>query len=407
MGDLLTIPNFELEEEIGRGGMARVYLARQLAPKRRVAVKVVSPRRGDDPSFLQTLKQEGDTVAQFSHENIVTVYACGVVDNHYYLAMEILNGGDLAGRIGAGLPADEALSILRQMASALDHAHQRNTLHRDIKPENILFHESGKAVLVDFGIAKDADSESNFTKAGAVVGTPHYMAPERAQGKPVDARSDIYALGVLFYEMLTGEKMYSGGDTFAISYAHVYESIPELPTPLARYQPLLNRMVAKNPDDRFQSASELTRALDEIHASAAPTPSDDTGSTVVIDPATDNTDSRPRASKSPDTPPPARRRSPLVWGSLGVAIVAATLAVVLSLRDSGSDGEPVLSMEVVTLIRDRLAAAEAMVRMGKYQDAENVYALVLSEYDCGNKEARNGLRAANPKRYEETIANCD
>ena len=194
----IDIPNFTLGKEIGRGGMAAVYLGEQLQPKRQVAIKIVSPQ-GNDAKILEDLKKEGDTVAQFSHPNIVTVYACGVVDHYYYLAMEILAGGDLKQKIDAGCTELEAFNIMIDMAKALEHAHKRGTLHRDIKPENILFHDDGQAVLVDFGIARAGNAVSEFTRVGAVVGTPHYMSPERALGKDIDERSDIYALGVVFY----------------------------------------------------------------------------------------------------------------------------------------------------------------------------------------------------------------
>lgn len=398
----LSIPNFSLEKEIGRGGMATVYLAHQLAPKRKAAVKIVAPRRGDDPAFLRTLKREGDTVAQLSHPNIVTVYACGVVDNHYYLAMEMLDGGDLASRIREGVSVASAVAILGQIAGALEHAHAHNILHRDIKPENILFHESGRAVLVDFGIAKESDRETPFTQAGAVVGTPHYMAPERAQGKSVDGRSDLYALGVVFYEMLTGEKMYQGNDTFAISYAHVHEPVPALPESLARYQPLLERLVAKDPDQRFQNATELRSTLRFFGES--PTSNDEGGTLVMAhDRESGAADQRPSSS---------RRRSPvsaLVVGALAIAVIATVAAIVLAVRDDDAEPtaeEPLISMQARTRIRDLLQAAEAQTRIGNYTVAEDLYAQVLSDFDCGNREARGGLKSANPTRYHQVVADC-
>ncbi len=410
MSERIDIPNFKLQDEIGRGGMARVYLAEQQAPRRRVAVKIVSPQTGDDPSFLQALKQEGDTVAQFSHENIVTVYACGVVDSQYYLAMEILGGGDLAQRIRQGLTAEEALKILSQMAGALEHAHAANTLHRDIKPENILFHDNGKAVLVDFGIAKDVDTESNFTKAGAVVGTPHYMAPERAQGKTVDARSDIYALGVVFYEMLTGEKMYKGGDTFAISYAHVYEPIPELPASQARFQQLLNQMVAKDPDERFQSAGALREKIDSLRTVVAHAPGPATDATIVVPSSENHVATQPRQKQGPSlTGASSPLKSPLVMGGIAVAIVAGLIAAVLIARNPGPVATVAareIPIETRKKISRLLAAADSMSKIKNYQQAEDNYAKVLTEYDCANDEARRGLEAHNPERAAKVIAAC-
>ncbi|MFK8010421.1 MAG: serine/threonine-protein kinase, partial [Marinicellaceae bacterium] len=245
--DLLKIPNFKLIKEIGQGGMAKVYLGEQLQPKRKVAIKIVSPSN-TDPKILDDLKQEGDTVAQFNHPNIVTVYACGLVENNYYLAMEILSGGDLKQKISSEKLEDvEVLKIMKDMSSALAHSHHRKTLHRDIKPENIMFNDEGKAVLLDFGIAKAEGKVSEFTRIGAVVGTPHYMSPERALGKEIDERSDLYALGVVMYEMLIGKKLFEGEDTFAVSYAHVHEPPPALPEDKSALQPILDKLLAKSP----------------------------------------------------------------------------------------------------------------------------------------------------------------
>ncbi len=421
----IEIPNFELIEELGRGGMARVYLANQLQPKRKVAIKIVAPTTGQDDAFMESLKLEGDMAAQCSHANIVTVYACGVVDHHYYLAMELLSGGDLTERIKRGIDASEALQILEDMAGALDHAHSINLLHRDIKPENIMFHESGKAVLVDFGIAKEQDTESNFTKAGAVVGTPHYMSPERATGKPIDFRSDLYALGVVFYEMLTGNKLFEGADTFAISYAHVYEPIPMLPEPYVKYQPLLNRLVAKDPDSRFQSAGELLAALKKPASVAALDPAN--SATLAVAPselASGEMASAPPASSAPGPAPaePAVQKSGLPVVPIAAVAILVVVAAVFGARmmgGSGSDAGPSnpsgirvgmgqnLDVAERERMQELLAAAASMSRINNYEQAEENLFKVLSEFDCKNEEARRGLLALNPSRAEEIIQICD
>lgn len=382
----IEIPNFVLEKEIGEGGMAKVYLARQIEPKRKVAIKIVAPATSQDDAFIQSLKQEGDTAAQFSHDHIVTIYACGVIDGHYYMAMEILSGGDLSQRIKQGLDEKSALTITRQMASALGLAHQRNTLHRDIKPENILFHESGKAVLVDFGIAKDADTTSNFTKAGAVVGTPHYMAPERVTGKSVDARSDLYALGVVLYEMLTGKKLYEGKDTFAISYAHVYDEIPPLPADKDHLQPLLDRMLAKSPDDRFQDAEELIAEIDAYLAHSA-TPSGSRSKTR-------------QTARAPSASPSGSSKW-LVTGLVGVVLVAAASIAwfggffdgTSADKTAGSlpDGSRLEPAERIR-VQELLDSARSFVKIKNYDQAEANYHKVLTEYNCFNTEARSGYR---------------
>jgi len=429
----IEIPNFELLDEIGRGGMARVFLGKQLEPRRKVAVKIVAPGVGQDESFMQSLKQEGDICAQLSHQNIVTVYACGVIDGHYYLAMEYLGGGDLTKRIKAGgVPLDDALRLMKEMASALDQAHAENLLHRDIKPENIMFHTRGHAVLVDFGIAKEQDTESNFTKAGAVVGTPHYMSPERATGKSVDARSDLYALGVVFFEMLTGKKLYEGADTFAISYAHVYEPIPQLPSPFEGYQWLLNKLVAKDPEDRFQNAAELLEAIENPPSDAAePAPPPglklpegaDLGATMVA-----QTGAAVGGASAAEAPAPAAKpatEAPEKSGGLPVIpIVAVTLvlaiAVGLFMVLRGGEDEPTgsgssqvavgganLTTDQRIRMQELLQSAQSFSKIGNYEQAEANFVKVLQDFDCMDQEARRGLMALDPEQAERIIAACD
>ncbi|GJM09974.1 MAG: hypothetical protein DHS20C11_22500 [Lysobacteraceae bacterium] len=401
----IEIPNFVLEKEIGRGGMAKVYLARQIEPARKVAIKIVAPDAVNDESFVASLKKEGDTAAQFSHDNIVTIYACGVISGHYYMAMEILPNGDLTDRIKKGMQVDDALKVTRQVASALGHAHGRNTLHRDIKPENIMFHESDKAVLVDFGIAKDADSTSNFTKAGAVVGTPHYMAPERVTGKPIDSRSDIYALGVVLYEMLVGKKLYEGKDTFAVSYAHVYEPIPDLPADLSYLQPLLDRLVAKEPDDRFQSAEDVVAAIDEIKAVPA--------ETRLIGKRHN------KPAKAKQRPAPAAPRTSTtgtstskwpaiaIGGTLAGAVIIAVVYFVAAGNSSDTlrDGELLEPAQRIRM-QELLDGSRTLIKFEDYDQAEANYVKVLQEYDCTNLEARSGLRALNESRLQQILSNC-
>ena len=441
----IQIPNFELFKEIGRGGMSRVYLARQLQPKREVAIKIVSPGSAPDEAFLSSLKIEGDTIAGLNHDNIVTVFACGVVDKHYYLAMEILPGGDLTERIKKGLRAEDAVEVMIQIGGALGHAHKKQVLHRDIKPENVMFHESGKAVLVDFGIAKEGDTESSFTQVGAVVGTPHYMSPERCMGKPTDARSDLYAMGVMFYEMLTGHKVFEGRDTFAVSYAHVYEPVPPLPPEHARFQGIVNKLLAKDPKDRYQSADEMVAALKK-HRAGAPSsaePATRRVDTSISSPlqeklkklaATDSIGSEttvnqptgpmnphaataaskpiPVAGPSVATPAPAEKGKPMaLYAVLGLLAVVLGSGVVFWPKTTGTPGdsevpEAILSQEQKREIQTALGAAEGFANIGNFEAAALNYARVLKDYDCNNREARRGLMAADEVLYKEIVAAC-
>lgn len=387
----INIPNFTLGKEIGRGGMARVFLGEQLEPKRKVAIKIVMPQ-GNDPKILEDLQKEGDTVAQFSHPNIVTVFACGVIEHNYYLAMEILGGGDLKQKIESGITEIEAFNIMLDMAKALEHSHKRGTLHRDIKPENILFHEDGQAVLVDFGIAKAQNSVSEFTKVGAVVGTPHYMSPERALGKEIDERSDLYALGVVLYEMLMGKKVFEGGDTFAISYAHVHEPVPDLPEEKASYQPLINKMLAKNPDDRFQTSAQLISQLKKYLRR--------------LKPVNDTTHS---FAPMPELAAMKKKTSPLPFIITGVIIV---VAVLIGMQFMNKTPEIDVNLAELTPgqkieLSQKLAAANSFFNMENFDMAEDHYTDILTNYNCKEEDARGRLKVINPEKLQQIVNACD
>lgn len=383
----LEIPNFILDKEIGRGGMAQVFLGKQLQPKREVAVKVVFPNHSTQ-EVLEDLKKEGDTVAQFSHPNIVTVYACGVIKNHYYLAMEILSGGDLKEKITKGLNERDTFTIMLDVAQALEHAHKRGVLHRDIKPENILFHEDGKAVLVDFGIAKAQNRVSKFTKAGAVVGTPHYMSPERIMGKTVDERSDLYALGVVFYEMLIGKKVFPGEDTYAIGYAHVHQPIPDLPKNQSQYQGLLNKLLSKSQDDRFQNATQLISQLKKIIKKFDRDDTTQSMAPLVI------------KHKVPRS---------LIWLTASLALITVVIAVLwINNRQPKIDvNKKALSPEQLVELSNKLGAANSFFTVGNIDQAEELYRKILIEYDCANQEARGRLKLIDAATYQQIVDSCE
>ncbi len=387
--ELLKIPNFKLIKEIGQGGMAKVYLGEQLEPTRQVAVKIVSPS-SNDPKILEDLQQEGNTVAQFNHPNIVTVFACGVVEKHYYLAMEILPGGDLKQKLEKSTLEDaEVLKIMKEMSSALAHSHHRKTLHRDIKPENIMFNEEGQAVLLDFGIAKAQGKVSEFTRIGAVVGTPHYMSPERALGKEIDERSDLYALGVVMYEMLIGKKLFEGDDTFAISYAHVHEPPPNLPEEKSALQPILDKLLAKSPDDRYQSADQLTSILEKWIRKLE---SSDSTATQGFMPISDG------RSKS-------------------MQLIIYILSAVIALGVVGFGGW-YITREKVELKNQNLTpaqklelntkrkAANTFLRMENYDGAAINFKSILTDYDCKDEDARSFMKDFDPEYLQKVLKVC-
>ncbi len=261
----MNIPGYKIDKLIAEGGMASVYLAEQESLARPVALKLL--RKFDNPSQAQRFFNEGRIIASLEHRNIITIFDLGVVDERHYLAMEYLQGGDLKQRINRGMTPPEAFEILETLGSCLSFVHQQGIIHRDIKPENILFRRDGTVVLTDFGIAKQMESDNTLTMDGTTLGSPHYLSPEQASCKTLDGRADIYSLGIVFYEMLTGLKPFQGDSALDIIIAHLTSEIPLLPLHLRYCQPLLARMIAQEPEDRFASAAELVDAARQLRMS--------------------------------------------------------------------------------------------------------------------------------------------
>jgi len=268
---MLELPGYKIEKQIGKGGMARVYLALHEGLDRHVAIKVMSKNLDDDDSsFSDRFIREARIVAKLSHANIITVFDVGAHDGHNYIAMELVPGITLDDKIKEGLSTKQALITMKEVASALDYAHSRDIVHRDVKPENIMFREDGSAVLTDFGIAKSTTSETKMTAAGSVIGTPHYMSPEQAQGLEVGSFSDIYSLGVVFYEMLTGNIPYDADSTIAIVFKHISDPIPSLGDELIQFQPLIDGLMAKEPKDRYQSGKAIIADIEQLERGEEP-----------------------------------------------------------------------------------------------------------------------------------------
>jgi len=260
---VIEVPGYTVKHKIADGGMASVYLAVQDSLQRDVALKILAA--GNDDSFRQRFVNEGRLLASLSHPSIITIYDIGILaDGHGYIAMEYLPGGDLASRLLQPLPAEIALLLLRQLAMALGTVHAAGIVHRDIKPANILFRGDGTPIVSDFGIARRERQDVKLTMDGHTVGSPAYSSPEQLQGKAVDARSDIYSLGVTFYQMLTASNPYS-----AVSFAdtivnHLHMDLPVLPATLSSWQPLINGMLAKSAEQRFENCEALIAAIDAL-----------------------------------------------------------------------------------------------------------------------------------------------
>ena len=264
----LRIPGYEIEVLLGKGGMAAVYQARQQSFGREVALKVLNPSPEDLDEFSRRFLQESSIVAKLHHSHIVQVYDVGRHKDFFYISMEYLHGGDLSGKLKEGLSLRDSVKIIKQLADALDFAHRKNIIHRDIKPANVMFREDGAAVLTDFGIAKELESQAELTQAGVVIGTPRYMSPEQIRGEKVDHRADIYSLGIVFYRCLTNYVPFDGKDMLTTAYLQDNEPVPSLPTEVACFQPIINRMLEKNPDDRFQRGREVVEALENLDRTA-------------------------------------------------------------------------------------------------------------------------------------------
>ncbi|MGL5996020.1 MAG: serine/threonine-protein kinase [Pseudomonas proteolytica] len=349
----LIIPGYDIDGEIGEGAMASVYLATQRSLERKVALKVMAAALAADPSFCERFLREGKTLARLSHPHTVTIHDIGNVGELYYMAMEYLPNGTLKERIAAGLTPEQGLVYIRQIASALGYAHAQGLVHRDVKPANILFRADGTAVLSDFGIAKSLDDRTQFTQAGFAVGTPSYMSPEQARGQEIDGRADLYALGVVLYEILVGQLPYRGTDALSTALAHLTEPLPELPLHHGRYQEVLKKLLAKDPAQRFPDAAALLLALDRLPLEAPKEaleatlirPVNDLAGLTPVSIEVPSTTAQPQAVRQPVvTPMPPRavseqRRGPV----LALAAVAVAVALAIGGASYGwlSDDAPV------------------------------------------------------------------
>ncbi|MCG6117130.1 MAG: serine/threonine protein kinase [Aquimonas sp.] len=260
----LQLPGYRILRPLGAGGMASVYLAVQESLDREVALKVMSAQLAADREFTERFLKEGRITARLSHRNLVTVYDIASHEGVYYLAAEYISGGTLRERMNAGLTVPQILDIVVEVAQGLTFAHGKGVVHRDVKPSNILFKGDGTVVLADFGIAKAMDTASTATLAGASIGTPDYMSPEQARGEPVDGRSDLYALGVMLYELLIGKPPFDGSDPFAVALAHITQPVPTLPSEFSWLQPVIDRLMAKRPEDRPLSGEAFVAELDRF-----------------------------------------------------------------------------------------------------------------------------------------------
>jgi serine/threonine protein kinase len=266
----LTAGRYQIEARLGSGGMARVYKAQDINLGRTVAIKVLHEHLADDMLFQERFEREARLVAQLNHPNIVQVYDFSSITRgdqcSYYMVMSFIDGPTLKDRLqavaqaGQPLPHDEVQRLMLNLTDALGYAHERGMIHRDVKPANILINPDGQAVLTDFGIARIAQS-SGLTQEGFTVGTPTYMSPEQATGEPIDARADLYSLGVILYEMLAGRAPFGDDGTVSVLIKHLNALIPSLPFDNPPLNAVVRKALAKMPEDRFQTAAQFSAAL--------------------------------------------------------------------------------------------------------------------------------------------------
>ncbi len=355
------VDQYHITSLLARGGMAEVYVARDVDLDREVILKVMLSTLVQDKSFVARFRREARTTAQLNHPNIIQVYGAGFTPaGRPYLAMQYVRGGSLQdwlvklNRQGKRLATADTLSIIRQIADALHAAHRAGIVHRDLKPSNILLHPNGTPVLTDLGIAAVKSEMTRLTQTGSVMGTPHYMSPEQALGKPVDGRSDIYALGIILYELLAGQAPFTADSPLAVLHQHVHES----PRPLLDARPDLNPLtfrtvevcLQKDPADRFQTAEQLVVALQNASL-------EERGKT-------------PTAVMPYPTPAPTQKTKPerQLWPWIAAAAAVLVVGVGLAygfLRDNGTTAPsptpiPTANMVIVTTVATPIVGPTAL-----------------------------------------------
>jgi serine/threonine-protein kinase PpkA len=266
----VNVPGYSIVKEISTTNFSAVFLARSERLRRNVVLKVMN--RGTSPRDLtdtERFQREYEIISSIAHRAIAEIYDFGALPDNHYLAMEYIPCGDLRDRLRNPMSIDESLYYLRAIAEALRVIHVFGILHRDLKPANVMLREDNSPVLIDFGLARRSIEDASTTGAGQVLGSPYYISPEQSQGLKVDARTDLYSLGVIFYEMLTGQRPYSGRSAIAIMAQHAGSPVPTLPSKVALQQALLDRLMAKRLEDRYASADELLADLGPLVAAVA------------------------------------------------------------------------------------------------------------------------------------------
>ena len=429
MAQLPQIPGYRLLKVLKQSKRSRTFLAEQESLARQVALKVLSEEFFDDPGLRQRFVDEGKSAARLNHPHVLAVFDIGSAGGFPYIATEFVPGGTLRDRMQQPMAPVDALRITRDLASALEYAHSQGVFHRDIKPSNIMFRGDGAAVLGDLGILK-AQSDAGTMQ----IGSPHYMSPEQIEGEVGDGRADLYSLGIVLFEMLTGRPPFDAEDPFALIAKHLTEPVPKLPEAFSLYQPLIDKTLAKGADDRFSSAREMVVALDSYiepktireartdalrtggkPAPVRPAETQVVAAQTVVQPAASG--SQPGAGATAAPAPhvaqnraqrPRQNDSNLPRALMRIALVLTVLAAVgwgiaqwLAAPDSAPTKDPVTSDKALSqlggtqgIAEGDIAAAERLIREKKWFEplGNNAFRSIKSVgLDSANKERAEAL----------------
>ena len=260
------VVNYRFGDILGHGRYSTIYKAQRVHDGEMVAIKILDRSIAHAAENVQRFTREGELASWVDSSYVVKLFEQGLTKRFGYIVMEYFEGGDLKQRIAQGLAPDEALEHLYHIARALQAIHEVGVVHRDLKPSNVMFRKDGSMALINFGVAKRIGKGMDLTHVGTVIGTPYYISPEQARGEAVDLRSDLYNLGILLYEMLTGEKPYLGSTASALLFQHIHSPVPQLPREMMRLQPLLENLMAKDPRNRLASVGDLLATLERAEA---------------------------------------------------------------------------------------------------------------------------------------------
>ncbi len=417
---------YELEARIARGGMANVFLARDLQLNRAVALKVLFPEFATDPTFVQRFRREAQAAANLNHPNIVSIYDWGEERGTYFIVMEYIEGQSLAQLLHDDyeFSQQQTIDVISDVASALHFAHENDVIHRDVKPGNILLSKTGQVKVTDFGIAQAISAKENLTQTGTVMGTATYFSPEQARGLPIDPRSDVYSLGVVLYEMLTGAPPFSGDNPVSVAYMHVQETPeppsqrnPDISTDL---ESVVLMALAKEADHRYESAIAFRNDLDNVkrgvpvHAgafeatSAMSSVDESTRAVSAVDQtratqAYENTRAMPR-SPAAGPPPKPPQRSGMFVGIMITMLLLLVGGVFLFAKNLGVlDGEAKVTVTNLT----NLSQAEASQKLDDLGLQAKINLVVNDRVEEGkvfDQKPKAGVKVAKNSIVELSIS---